>query len=63
LKLRDADVFWLLWGQRVTTLVAAHLQAGNYRVAFKAENLAAGPYFYRMQAGEFVQTKQMMLLK
>jgi hypothetical protein len=50
-------------GQRVTTLVAAHLQAGNYRVAFKAENLAAGPYFYRMQAGEFVQTKQMMLLK
>jgi hypothetical protein len=50
-------------GQRVTTLVAAHLQAGNYRVAFTAENLAAGPYFYRMQAGEFVQTKQMMLLK
>ena len=30
-------------GQRVTTLVAAHLQAGNYRIAFKAENLAAGP--------------------
>lgn len=50
-------------GQRVANLVAAHMQAGAYQISFNAEGLAAGPYFYRMQVGEFVQTKQMMLLK
>ncbi len=50
-------------GQRVANLVSAHMQAGAYKISFNADGLAAGPYFYRLQAGDFIQTKQMMLLK
>ncbi|MHB8853132.1 MAG: T9SS type A sorting domain-containing protein [Ignavibacteriaceae bacterium] len=37
--------------------------AGNYSVNFNASKLSSGVYFYRMQAGGFVQTKKLILLK
>ncbi len=58
-----------LAGQRVRTLVAADQPAGFYSLEWDATDdqgraLAAGPYFYRLQAGdEFVATKKMLLLK
>jgi hypothetical protein len=36
---------------------------GVYSVSFGASSLASGVYFYRLQAGEFTQTKKMMLVK
>ena len=37
--------------------------AGNYKVEFKASNLASGIYYYQLKAGEFIQTRKMILLK
>ena len=50
-------------GQPVQTLVAEHQRTGWYAVEWDASGLAAGLYFYRLQAGEFRQVKKMLLLK
>ena len=50
-------------GQEVSTLVNGMKNSGSYEVNFNANNLASGTYIYRLQAGSFVQTKKMLLLK
>ena len=50
-------------GREVTRLVYGHLGAGYHEVTWNASNYASGIYFYRLQAGEFVQTRKMVLLK
>lgn len=55
-------VFNLL-GQEVATLINQQQKAGNYTVNFNASKLASGIYMYRIQAGDFTQTKKMTLLK
>ncbi len=50
-------------GRRVAILVDNHQREGRYQTTFDATGLASGIYIYRMQAGEFVQTRQMVLVK
>ncbi|MGD1006953.1 MAG: S41 family peptidase [Ignavibacteriaceae bacterium] len=51
-------------GRVISTLVNGEKSAGNYSVQFSAiGGLSSGVYFYRMQAGGFVQTKKLLLLK
>ena len=50
-------------GQRVYSLVDQQQAAGRYTVRFNATALASGLYFYRIQAGSFVVTKKLMLIK
>ena len=50
-------------GNEVATLVNEEKSAGSYEVNFNASSLASGIYFYKIQAGSFVQTKKMILLK
>jgi hypothetical protein len=52
-----------LLGREVTTLVNEVQTAGYHSVRFDASGLASGVYFYRMKAGEFTQTKRMLLLR
>ena len=49
-------------GQLIVTLVDEHEEAGIYQVQWNA-NVPSGIYFYRLQAGEFVETKKMILLR
>jgi len=50
-------------GNEVATLVDEYKPAGNYEVEWDANNYPSGVYFYRLQAGEFIQTKKMILMK
>ncbi|PJA97978.1 MAG: hypothetical protein CO128_09690 [Ignavibacteriales bacterium CG_4_9_14_3_um_filter_30_11] len=50
-------------GREVKILVNEFKSAGSYSVDFNASNLASGIYFYQMQAGDFVQTKKLLLMK
>ena len=50
-------------GNEVATLVNEQKSAGKYEVKFNANNLASGMYIYRIKAGEFTQTKKLILMK
>jgi hypothetical protein len=50
-------------GREVKTLVSKELGAGYYEINFDATNLRSGVYFYRIQAGNFIQTKKLLLVK
>jgi len=50
-------------GNEVATLVNEEKPIGSYAVEFDATTLPSGIYFYRLQAGNFVETKKMVLMK
>jgi len=54
-------------GREVATLVDEYKPAGKYEIEFNSaysiKNLSSGIYFYRLQAGSFVETKKMILIK
>jgi hypothetical protein len=50
-------------GKEIATLVDEEKNPGSYEVKFDASNLPSGVYFYKIKAGEFTQTKKMILMK
>jgi photosystem II stability/assembly factor-like uncharacterized protein len=50
-------------GSEVATLVNEEKPSGKYEVEFVGTGLTSGIYFYQIKAGNFVQTKKMILLK
>lgn len=50
-------------GRTIGTLVQSTLAAGNHSVSFDATDMAAGIYFYQLQAGDFSAVRKMMLIK
>lgn len=50
-------------GRVLETLVNNELKAGVYKIDWNALSYPSGVYFYRMTAGEFTETKKMVLLK
>jgi S-formylglutathione hydrolase FrmB len=52
-----------LLGREVATLLNEKKEAGVHEVMFNGSKLASGVYFYRMQAGNFIQSKKLVLLR
>lgn len=50
-------------GKEIVTLIDEEKNAGSYEVEYNASHLANGVYFYQLKAGDFVQTKKMILMK
>lgn len=50
-------------GKEIETLIEGNIDAGNSSIVFNGSRFASGVYFYRITAGDFVQTKKMVLIK
>ena len=50
-------------GNEIATLIDEYKPAGRYEIEFTASSLPSGVYFYQMRAGDFIETKKMLLLK
>jgi hypothetical protein len=50
-------------GREVQSLVSEKLSAGSYSIPWDGRDFSSGVYFYRLQAGNFVETKKLILLK
>jgi hypothetical protein len=58
-KLKVYDIL----GKEIATLVYEKLNAGEYEVPFFSDKLTSGVYFYRIEAGDYVNTKKMLMIK
>ena len=52
-----------LLGQKVAVLVSERQSAGRYQVEWNASELSSGIYFYRLESGNAVKERKMILLK
>jgi photosystem II stability/assembly factor-like uncharacterized protein len=50
-------------GEEIATLVSDRLTAGNYSYEWDAGNMSSGVYLYRLEAGEYVETLKMVLMR
>ena len=50
-------------GREIATLVDGEQSAGMHSVTFNAAGISSGTYFYRFQAGEYIETKKIIVLK
>ncbi|MCH7820335.1 MAG: T9SS type A sorting domain-containing protein [Candidatus Marinimicrobia bacterium] len=62
-QLKVSLIVYNLRGEKVAQLINRNMPAGMHRVNWDASNVSSGIYFYRLQAGDFVQTRKMVLLK
>jgi hypothetical protein len=56
------DIYDIL-GRKVETIVEHEQPAGIHQLVWNANGFSSGIYFYRIQAGKFVETRKMMLIK
>jgi len=50
-------------GKLVDKIIDKNMQSGSYQISYDASKLTSGVYFYRLSAGNFVDTKKMILVK
>jgi flagellar hook assembly protein FlgD len=50
-------------GKLITALVEKVMQAGYYELEWNAENFPSGVYYYNISAGDYTETKKMVLIK
>jgi flagellar hook assembly protein FlgD len=52
-----------LLGREVSTIISEEMPAGSYSQQWNATNMPSGVYFYRLHAGQFAETKKLVLLR
>ncbi len=50
-------------GREVTALVNEEKSAGNYQVTFDGSKLSSGVYFYQLKAGNYIETRKLIMMK
>ena len=50
-------------GNEIASLVNEEQSAGNHKTTFDGSRISSGVYFYKLQAGDFVQTKKLIMVK
>jgi hypothetical protein len=62
-SIRTSLYIFDLLGRRIADLVDERLDAGTYSATWDAVNVPSGIYFYRLQYGNYSETKRMVMLK
>ena len=65
-KIKSYSVILIIYdilGMEITTLINEEKPAGSYEVEFDGTELTSGIYFYQLRAGNFIETKKMLLIK
>jgi len=50
-------------GREVQTLINESLKPGTYEASFDGSHFSSGVYFYKISAGDFSETKKMLMIK
>ncbi|MGH2575782.1 MAG: T9SS type A sorting domain-containing protein, partial [Ignavibacteria bacterium] len=56
-------IIYDILGSEIGVLVDKKLSPGIHEVIWNASNFASGVYFYRIEAGKFIDTKKMVIVK
>ena len=56
-------VVYDILGREIETLINEQKEPGAYELTWNAVNLPSGVYFYQIKAGDFIETKKMMLIR
>jgi hypothetical protein len=56
-------IIYDLLGREVTTLINSELKPGTYEADWDGSYFSGGVYFYKLMAGDFIETKKMVLIK
>ena len=51
-----------MFGSEIKTLINGDQTQGNHEISFDRSNLTGGTYFYRLQAGNFIETKRIVVI-
>lgn len=51
-----------MFGSEIRTLINGEQTQGNHEISFDGSNLTSGTYFYRLQAGNFMETKRIVVI-
>ena len=62
-KILTKIIIYNLLGEEAQTLIDKELEAGYHEINFDAGEFQSGIYFYRIQSGDFISTKKMILMK
>ena len=54
---------YTLLGEEIQTLICEEMPAGEHQVEWNAQDLASGIYLYRLEAGDFIQNRKMIVMK
>ncbi len=63
---KESDITLVVYdimGREVKMIEKGYRSAGSHQIEFNGESLTSGVYFYRLTAGEFTETRKMMLVK
>ncbi len=52
-----------IMGREIQTLISKYMASGSYYISWNAAKFASGVYFYQLRAGDFIETKKLILLK
>jgi hypothetical protein len=52
-----------LLGNEVATILDKELTAGTFKFQWEARDISSGNYFYKLRAGNFIETRKLILLK
>ncbi len=60
---RTSLIIYDIMGRQVAKLIDRDMEAGYHSISFRENNMASGMYFYKLESGDFISIKKMIMMK